>query len=129
MPASLLKKSLWHRCFSVNFAKFLRTPFSQNTSGRLLLSFTKINCRSYFSFYFAFFYFISVASAYNFADDNTLSGFVKTIENLISILESESKIAINWFKNNHIVGWGRGWVKMSAGMAGRCWKIEKKSTD
>ena len=28
---------LWHRCFPVNFAKFLRTPFLQNTSGRLLL--------------------------------------------------------------------------------------------
>ena len=26
-PASLLKKRLWRRCFSVNFAKFLRTPF------------------------------------------------------------------------------------------------------
>ena len=36
-PATLLKKRLWHRCFPVNFAKFLRTPFSQNTSGRLLL--------------------------------------------------------------------------------------------
>ena len=22
-----VKKSLWHRCFHVNFAKFLRTPF------------------------------------------------------------------------------------------------------
>ena len=36
-PATLLKKSLWHMCFPVNFAKFLRTPFLQNTSGRLLL--------------------------------------------------------------------------------------------
>ena len=27
------------RCFSVNFAKFLRTPVLQNTSGRLLLDF------------------------------------------------------------------------------------------
>ena len=26
-PATLLKKRLWHRYFSVNFAKFLRTPF------------------------------------------------------------------------------------------------------
>ena len=26
-PATLLKKGLWHRCFPVNFAKFLRTPF------------------------------------------------------------------------------------------------------
>ena len=33
----LLKKRLWHRCFPVNFAKFLRTPFLQNTSGLLLL--------------------------------------------------------------------------------------------
>ena len=37
--ATLLKKRLWQRCFLVNFAKFLRTPFSQNTSGRLLLSY------------------------------------------------------------------------------------------
>ena len=35
--ATLLKKRLWHRCFPVDFAKFLRTPFVQNTSGRLLL--------------------------------------------------------------------------------------------
>ena len=30
----ILKKRPWHRCFPVNFAKFLRTPFLQNTSGR-----------------------------------------------------------------------------------------------
>ena len=26
-PTTLLKKSLWHRCFPANFVKFLRTPF------------------------------------------------------------------------------------------------------
>ena len=26
-PATLLKKRLWHRCFPVNFVKFLRAPF------------------------------------------------------------------------------------------------------
>ena len=26
-PAALLEKRLWHRCFPVNFVKFLRTPF------------------------------------------------------------------------------------------------------
>ena len=26
-PGTLLKKRLWHRCFPVNFAKFLRTSF------------------------------------------------------------------------------------------------------
>ena len=38
-PATLLKKRLWHRCFPVNFSKILKTPFLQNTSGRLLLCF------------------------------------------------------------------------------------------
>ena len=37
--ATLLKKRLWHRCFPVSFGKFRRTPFLQNTSGRLLLIF------------------------------------------------------------------------------------------
>ena len=41
-PATLLKKRPWHRCFceflfSVNFTKFLRAPFLQNTFGRLFL--------------------------------------------------------------------------------------------
>ena len=35
-PATLLKMRHWHRCFPVNFVKFLKTPFFQNTSGRLL---------------------------------------------------------------------------------------------
>ena len=36
---SFLIKRLRHRFFLVNFAKFLRIPFSQNTSGQLLLWF------------------------------------------------------------------------------------------
>ena len=32
-PATLLKKRLWRRCFSVDFAKFLRTPFLQTPLG------------------------------------------------------------------------------------------------
>ena len=39
-PATLFKKRLWHRCFSVNFTKFLKPPFLQNTSERLLLKFS-----------------------------------------------------------------------------------------
>ena len=30
-PATLLKKRLWHRCFPVNFAKFLTIPFFYRT--------------------------------------------------------------------------------------------------
>ena len=37
-PATLLKKRLCHRCFPVNFVKFLTSPFSQNTSVRVILS-------------------------------------------------------------------------------------------
>ena len=34
--ATLLKQRFWHRCFQVNFLKFLRVPFQQNTSGGCL---------------------------------------------------------------------------------------------
>ena len=41
MPATLLKKRVWHRYFLVNFVKFLRTPFSkQNTFGGCFLKYT-----------------------------------------------------------------------------------------
>ena len=36
-PATLIKKRLRHSWFPVKSAKFLRTLFLQNTSGRLLL--------------------------------------------------------------------------------------------
>ena len=36
-PRTLLKEGLWHRCFPVNFTKFIGIFFSQNNSGRLLL--------------------------------------------------------------------------------------------
>ena len=36
-PATLLKR-FWRSCFPVNFSKFLRTPFLQYTSGRLLVN-------------------------------------------------------------------------------------------
>ena len=40
-PAILLKNSLWHRCFLVNFAKFLRTPFFREHLRWLLLLFDR----------------------------------------------------------------------------------------
>ena len=36
--STLLNKRLCHRCFAVNFPKFLRTPFLQKSSGWLLLN-------------------------------------------------------------------------------------------
>ena len=46
-PTTLLKKRLWHRCFPVNFAKFLGKPFLKNTSGRLLLPTASILVQSF----------------------------------------------------------------------------------
>ena len=42
-PATLLKKRLWHRCFPVNFVKFLRTPFYREQGVFLLFIMTVIN--------------------------------------------------------------------------------------
>ena len=40
-PATLLKKRLWYRCFPLNIAKFLKTPFLTKHLRWLLLSFGK----------------------------------------------------------------------------------------
>lgn len=39
----------------------------------------------------------------NFADDNTLSSHAKTVECLVENLESDSRKAINWFIDNHMI--------------------------
>ena len=64
-PAILLKKRLWHWCFSMNFAKFLRTPFSQNTPGRLLLERESVT--------------------YDNIESNQKSGFTLSLERTISV--------------------------------------------
>ena len=55
-PTTLLKKRLWHKCFPVNFTKFLRTPFLQNISGRLLLKHVQMT----FFFFFELFIFFTL---------------------------------------------------------------------
>ena len=47
-----------------------------------------------------FFFYIESSSIHNFADDNILSAWVNTISDLINKLESDSNIAIEWFKIN-----------------------------
>ena len=84
--ATLLKKRLWHRCFPVNIEKFLRTPFLQNTSRRLLLLYlTRFSNFSYFKpthklnkFKFR----ISIRGAYNW--NEFLSQTRKEIESTFS---------------------------------------------
>ena len=54
-------------------------------------------------FFNEFFYFILLATAHNFADDNTLACFSKTIQELIGSLESESELVLNWFNQNKMI--------------------------
>ena len=49
------------------------------------------------------FFFIESSSVHNFADDNTLSAWANTISDLINKLESDSNIAIEWFKMNKMI--------------------------
>ena len=42
-PVTLLKKRPWHRCFPVNFVKFLRTSFFTEHLRWLLLTYIPIN--------------------------------------------------------------------------------------
>ena len=47
-PATLLKKRLWHKCFPVNFAKFLRTLFlTEHLRWLLLNSITYCTCPNF----------------------------------------------------------------------------------
>ena len=48
-PETLLKERFWHRCFPVNFAKFLNHLFLQNTFGGCFWSSSIFACIFYFS--------------------------------------------------------------------------------
>ena len=54
-------------------------------------------------FLYDFFFFMCNVSVHKFADDNSLSSFAKTVNNLVSILESESGCAMNWFRYNNMI--------------------------
>ena len=50
-----------------------------------------------------FFFFLCSVSVHNFANDNTLLSFAKNVNNLVSILESESGCAINCFGDKSVI--------------------------
>ena len=54
-------------------------------------------------FFKELFYFIEKASVHSFADDNTLSMFEETIQDLIARLETVTNIVIEWFQNNKMI--------------------------
>ena len=50
-----------------------------------------------------FFFYSRKASVHNFAVDNTLSSFAKSVTLLLEILMAESENAIKWFSENNII--------------------------
>ena len=57
-----------------------------------------------FNFYINdLFLFIKQATLYNYADDNTLAYFCKSMPDLINIMEKETGVALNWLKQNEMI--------------------------
>ena len=50
-----------------------------------------------------FIFFLKQSDPFNFADDNTLSAFAKTLRELVIILERECNIAVDWLNFNHML--------------------------
>ena len=53
--------------------------------------------------FFNDFFVILIASAHNYADDNTLTSFDKTYEDLVKKLEHECELTLTLFKNNKMM--------------------------
>ena len=57
-----------------------------------------------FNFYINdLFFFIKQANLYNYADDNTLAYFSKTMPDLVNTLEKETGVALSWLKQNEMI--------------------------
>ena len=57
-----------------------------------------------FNFYINdLFYFIKQATLYNYADDNTLTYFSKSMPDLVNILEKETGVALSWLEQNEMI--------------------------
>ena len=50
-----------------------------------------------------FFLFIKQATLYNYADDNTLSYFSKTMPDLVRVLENDTNVALTWLDSNKMI--------------------------
>ena len=89
-----------------NRKQFVRINGTQSYFGDIISGVTQgliLGPVLYNLFFNDFFYFILLATAHNFADDNTLACFSKTIQELIGSLESECEVALNWFNENKMI--------------------------
>ena len=79
-------RRLWHRCFPVNFAKFLKTTFFTEHLQWLLFTIKKV-CRS-----FIFFFFFIFASTFTFDGKEIMNnGKIFVIFKFLLILFSEER--------------------------------------
>ena len=99
-----IKKRLWHRCFPVKFAKFLRIPFLQNTSGWLLLS-TRIQ-----GFIWALCFGIYKLPLQKYVEiwlrENPYSGIFYAVYNLYIPMHCVKSIRIRRFSGPHFPAFG-----------------------
>ena len=89
-----------------NRKQFVRINGTQSYFGDIISGVTQgliLGPVLYNLFFNDFFYFILLATAHNFADDNTLACFSKTIQELIGSLEPECEVALNWFNENKMI--------------------------
>ena len=57
-----------------------------------------------FNFYINdLFLFIKEATLYNYADDNTLAYFSKSMPDIVDILERETGVALSWLEQNEMI--------------------------
>ena len=71
-PDTLLKERPWHRCFSVNFVKFLKIPILQNTFGGCFWVMSALNARCPCSEFYTLV--TTVINHWNFMILNNLEG-------------------------------------------------------
>ena len=98
MPATLFKKRLWHRCFHVNFSKFLRTLFLQNTSGD---SFCLSNCVCISIFFLMtfLFYELCLSQVFSKVSLTRLGHFCSLKENIHMIRQQNSRTLASLLPN------------------------------
>ena len=49
------------------------------------------------------FLWVTKSDLHNFADDNTIAGIYKTLNDLLRTIEKESQSAADWFRNNNMI--------------------------
>ena len=81
-----------------------------------------------FNFYINdLFLFIKEATLHNYADDNTLAYFSKSMPDLVNTLEKETGVALSWLENNEMIANPENFMQYCSGKIKRI-LVENKLT-